>query len=48
MHLLDSLAILLKRLKKKDLKLKEKIYMALDGYNNFTMTRDPLFILEIH
>ena len=34
----------IKEIEKDGFKVKEKIYMALDGYNNFTMTKS-LFIL---
>ena len=44
MHLLDSFGNSVKEIEKEGFKVKEKIYMALDGYNNFTMTKS-LFIL---
>ncbi len=44
MHLLDSFGNSVKEIEKDGFKVKEKIYMALDGYNNFTMTKS-LFIL---
>ena len=47
MHLLDSFGNSLKEIEKDGFKVKEKIYMALDGYNNFTMTKS-LFILGEH
>lgn len=44
MHLLDSFGNSVKEIEKDGFKVKEKIYMALDGYNNFTMTKS-MFIL---
>jgi len=44
MHLLDSFGNSIKEIERDGFKVKEKIYMALDGYNNFTMTKS-LFIL---
>ncbi len=39
MHLLDSYGYSLNEIKKDGYKVNEKIYMALDGYNTFTMTK---------
>ena len=39
MHLLDSFGYSLNEVKKDGYKVNEKIYMALDGYNTFTMTK---------
>jgi len=39
MHLLDSFGYSLNEIKKDGHKVNEKIYMALDGYNTFTMTK---------
>ena len=39
MHLLDSYGYTLNEIKKDGHKVNEKIYMALDGYNTFTMTK---------
>ena len=39
MHLLDSFGNSVKEIEKDGFKVREKIYMSLDGYNNFTMTK---------
>ena len=39
MHLLDSYGYTLNEIKKDGHKVNEKIYMALDGYNTYTMTK---------
>jgi len=39
MHLLDSYGSSYKEIEKEGFKISDKIYMALDGYNNFTMTK---------
>ena len=39
MHLLESYGYTLNEIKKDGHKVNEKIYMALDGYNTFTMTK---------
>ncbi|MDA7829064.1 UDP-N-acetylglucosamine 2-epimerase [bacterium] len=39
MHLLDTYGSSIKEIEKDGFKIHEKIYMALDGYNNFTMTK---------
>tara|TARA_B100000029_G_scaffold315821_1_gene308221 strand:+ start:13003 stop:14145 length:1143 start_codon:yes stop_codon:yes gene_type:complete len=39
MHLLDSYGNSSKEIEKEGFKISDKIYMALDGYNNFTMTK---------
>ena len=39
MHLLDSYGYTLNEIKKDGYKVNEKIYMALDGYNTYTMTK---------
>ena len=38
-HLLESYGYTLNEIKKDGHKVNEKIYMALDGYNTFTMTK---------
>ena len=44
MHLLDSFGNSVKEIEKDGFKVREKVYMSLDGYNNFTMTKS-MFIL---
>ena len=39
MHLLDSYGYTLNEIKNDGYKINEKIYMALDGYNTYTMTK---------
>jgi GDP/UDP-N,N'-diacetylbacillosamine 2-epimerase (hydrolysing) len=39
MHLLDSYGYTIDEIKKNGFKVNEKIYMALDGYNTYTMTK---------
>ena len=39
MHLLDSYGLSIREIEKDGFKVDEKLYMALDGYNNFTMTK---------
>ena len=39
MHLLDSYGNSYREIEKEGFKISDKIYMALDGYNNFTMTK---------
>ena len=39
MHLLESYGYTLNEIKKDGHKVNEKIYMALDGYNTYTMTK---------
>ena len=39
MHLLDSYGYTIDEIKKDGFKVNEKIYMALDGYNTYTMTK---------
>ena len=39
MHLLDSFGLSLKEIEKDGFKVNDKIYMALDGYNKFTVTK---------
>lgn len=39
MHLLDSYGYTVDEIKKDGFKINEKIYMALDGYNTYTMTK---------
>ena len=39
MHLLESFGMSVKEIEKDGFKVKDKIYMALDGYNKFTMTK---------
>lgn len=44
MHLLDSFGNSVREIEKEGFKVNEKIFMSLDGYNNFTMTKS-MFIL---
>lgn len=46
MHLLDSFGNTVKEIEKEGFKVKEKVYMSLDGYNNFTMTKS-MFIFGV-
>jgi GDP/UDP-N,N'-diacetylbacillosamine 2-epimerase (hydrolysing) len=39
MHLLESFGMSVKEIEKDGFKVKDKIYMALDGYNKFTVTK---------
>ena len=39
MHLLDSYGLSIREIENEGFKVDEKLYMALDGYNNFTMTK---------
>ena len=39
MHLLDSYGLSIEEIKNDGFKVQEKIFSALDGYNNFTTTK---------
>ena len=39
MHLLDSFGLSIQEIEKDGFKVDDKIYMALDGYNKFTVAK---------
>ena len=46
MHLLDSYGLSIEEIKKDGFKVQEKIFSALDGYNNFTTTKSLGVLLQ--
>ena len=46
MHLLDSYGLSIEEIKNDGFKVQEKIFSALDGYNNFTTTKSLGVLLQ--